>query len=141
MYKKGKTKKKRRKKKETRKNTKDAAELSVESSEPSSIPWIPLKAIIRCITKAIGSSCENFIYNEGALPFWFEHILLLLWEAQNKFAAVISLAPHLSALVSPSLLLIKRRTGSCNITLLFKAVEVVLPIELGLSLFVHAHSR
>ena len=48
-----------------------------------------LEAIIRCITKAIGSSCENFIYDEGALPFWFELILLLLWEAQNEFANVV----------------------------------------------------
>ena len=46
-----------------------------------SIPWIWLEAIIRCITKAVGSSCENFIDNEGTLPFWFELVLFLLWEA------------------------------------------------------------
>ena len=74
VYKKEKLKR-RGEKKETIKNNKDAAELSVESSEPSSGPWIRLKAIIRCIMKAIGSSCKNFIYDEGLLPFWFELVL------------------------------------------------------------------
>ena len=73
-----KIKKERRKKEPSQKIKKDATELSVELSEPSSVPWIRLKEIIRCMTKAIGSSCENFINNEGALPSWFELIPFLL---------------------------------------------------------------
>ena len=66
--------------------------------------------------------CENFIYNEGPLPFWFEIVLLLLWAASNEFAGIISLGPHFSAFVSPSLLLIKCGMGFCNVTLLLQAI-------------------
>ena len=75
------------------------AELCVESSEPSSIPWVRLKAIIRCITKAIGSSSKDFIYDEGLLPFGFELVFFLFREAQNKFSYIVCLCPHFFALV------------------------------------------
>ena len=54
-------------------------DLGVESSESGSVPWVRLQAIVRCIAKAIGSSSENFIYNEGTLPFGLELVLFLLW--------------------------------------------------------------
>ena len=57
------------------------AELCVESSELGSVPWVQLKAIIRCIAKVIGSSTKDFIYDEGVLPFRFELALFLFWAA------------------------------------------------------------
>ena len=33
----------------------------------------------RSAAKAIGSSSENFIYNEDTLPFGLELVLFLLW--------------------------------------------------------------
>ena len=59
----------------------EEAKLRVESSESGSVPWVRLKAIIRCIVKAIGSSSKHFIYDEGALPFRFELVLFLFREA------------------------------------------------------------
>ena len=53
------------------------ADLGVESSEPCSIPWVWLQAIARSIVKTICSSSENFIYNEGTLPFGLELVLFL----------------------------------------------------------------
>ena len=58
-----------------------ATELSIESSKPGSVPRVRLKAVVLRILKAIGSSSEYFVDNEGPLPFWFELVLLLLWEA------------------------------------------------------------
>ena len=57
------------------------AEPCIESSEPGIVPWVRLKAIIRCVSKAIGSSSKYFIYDEGALPFGFELVLFLFQEA------------------------------------------------------------
>ena len=68
-------------KRERERKHKDVAELCVESSEPSSVPRVRLEAIIRCIAKAVGSSSENFIDNEGTLSFGLELVLLLLWWA------------------------------------------------------------
>ena len=57
------------------------AELCVESLELGSVPWVRLKAIIRSISKAIGSSGKDFIYDEGPLPFRFELALFLFRKA------------------------------------------------------------
>ena len=50
----------------------------VESSESSGVPWVRLQMIIRTGAKAIGSSLENFIYDEGTLPFGLVLVLFLL---------------------------------------------------------------
>ena len=41
--------------------------------------------------QAVGSSRQNFIYNEGTFPFWFELVLFLLWEALNELTDTKSL--------------------------------------------------
>ena len=52
----------------------------------------------------------NIINNEGTFPLGFE-LVLLLGEAKNEFANVISFGPYFSALISSSLLLIECGTG------------------------------
>ena len=115
--------------------------LGIESSESGRVPWVRLESVIGCITQAVRSSSENLINNEGTLPFGLEFVLFLLRQAKNEFADVISFGPYFSALVSASLLLVKCGTGFGYVALFLQGVQTVLPIELGFSFFVHAHSR
>ena len=55
-----------------------SSSLGVESLESGRVPWVWLESVIGCITRAVRSSGEDFINDEGTLPLRFELVLLLL---------------------------------------------------------------
>ena len=59
----------------------DDTGLSVEAPETSCVPWVWFKAVIRRVPKTVSPSREYFVDYEGALPFGFEFMLLLLGKS------------------------------------------------------------
>ena len=120
--------------------------LGVESSETGCIPWVRLESVVQCVSQTVCSASQDLVDDEGTFPFGIEFVLFLVRQTvcsagQDLVANIVSFGPYFSALISSGLLLIKCGTGFCHVMRLLQGVQVVLPIELGFSFFVHAHSR
>ena len=50
----------------------------IESSEAGCVPWVRLESVVRCMLQTVRSASENFVNDEGPLPFWLELVLFLL---------------------------------------------------------------
>ena len=63
-----------------RRRTQDPA-LGIESSEAGCVPWVWLESVIRCTSRAVRTTSQDLVDDEGTFPLGLEFVLFLVRQA------------------------------------------------------------